>query len=258
MNATRSSAPEAIIPNRASGYEWHLNRLENRPPLAENAYSAGAIVSTARDMAKWDAALSTERLVKKSSLDQMWTPCTLDGGATPPWNYGFGWEVNAYHGRRVISHSGGTPGFSSVIYRFVADRLSVIVLVNHADRIIDHLAIDIAGIYVPGLARPKGASVEPDARTTEKLKTAVHGVVDGKPDRALFTPAMQVFLRTDVSKALWQWVGSDGEMKSFTFSEREDGSGDDIFRYSAILGNATRWFSFTVKADGTIAQIRWW
>jgi hypothetical protein len=136
--------------------------------------------------------------------------------------------------------------------------LSVVILVNHADRVIDHLAIDIAGIYVPGLARPKRAGVGPDAKASERLKTAVRGLVDGKPDMAQFTPAMQAFLRTDAGKALWQWVGADGEMTSFTFSEREHARGDDILRYRAILGNATRWFSFTVKADGRIAQIRWW
>ena len=31
-----------------------------------------------------------------------------------------------------------------------------------------------------------------------------------------------------------------------------------ILRYKAVLGNATRWFSFTVTAEGKIAQILWW
>lgn len=258
MNATRSSEPRAIIPNRASGYEWHKNRLENRTALTENAYAAGSIVSTVRDMAKWDAALYTEKLLKKSSLDQMWTPYKADGGATAPMNYGFGWEVNTYHRHRVISHSGGTPGFSSIIYRFVADGLTVIVLTNHADKVIDHLAIDIAGIYVSALARPKGAGIEPDAKISQMLKKALLDLFDGKPDTALFTPAMQLFLRTAVSKGLWQWVASDGEVKSFIFSEREDRGGASILRYRAVLGNATRWFSFTVTPDGKIAQIYWW
>jgi D-alanyl-D-alanine carboxypeptidase len=258
MTATRSSEPKAIIPNRAAGYEWHDNKLENRPPLAENAYAAGSIVSTVRDLAKWDAALYTGKLLKKSSLDQAWTASRVGGGATAPFNYGFGWFVDTYHGHRVIAHSGGTPGFSSVIYRFVDDRLTVILLANHADRIIDHLAIDIAGLYVPALARPKEAGVEPDEKTSRRLKQALLDLIAGKPDPAVFTPPMQVFLRTTGGTGLWQWVGSDGEMKSFTFSEQEGAGDDRILRYQAVLGDATRWFSLTVTADGRIAQINWW
>jgi hypothetical protein len=47
-------------------------------------------------------------------------------------------------------------------------------------------------------------------------------------------------------------------MKSFTFSERETAGDNVIIRYKAVLGNITRWFSFTVTADGKIAQIYWW
>ena len=37
------------------------------------------IESTVGDMAKWDAALYTNRLLTQSSLDQMWTPVRLTG-----------------------------------------------------------------------------------------------------------------------------------------------------------------------------------
>lgn len=258
MSATRSSEPKAIISKRASGYAWHGDKFENRAALAENAYAAGSIVSTVRDMAKWDAALYTDKVVKKSSLDQMWTRNKVSGGVIAPLNYGFGWEVNTFHGHRVISHSGGTPGFSSVIYRFVDDKLTVILLTNHADKVIDHLAIDIAGTYLPVLARPKAASTDPDGETSQMLKEALLDLFNGKPDPALFTPAMQLFLRTATGKSIWQWVASDGEMKSFTFSERETAGDNVIIRYKAVLGNVTRWFSCTVTADGKIAQIYWW
>jgi CubicO group peptidase (beta-lactamase class C family) len=258
MNATRSSEPKEVIRNRAEGYEWHDNRLENRAPLAENAYAAGSIVSTVRDMAKWDAALYTEKLLKRSSLDQMSTPFKAKGGAGAPFNYGFGWWIDTYHGRRVIAHSGGTPGFSSVIYRFVDDGLTVIILTNHGDRVIDHLAIDVAGMYVPALARPEEAKIDPDVKTSRMLRTALVDLIAGKNDSTLFTPAMQLFFATAVGKFVWPWVGSDGELKSFTFSEREDKGNEQILRYKAVLGTATRWFSFTITADGKIAQISWW
>jgi CubicO group peptidase (beta-lactamase class C family) len=77
MAATRNTEPTPLVPNRASGYKWVKDHFENRPILAPFvAFSAGSILSTVEDMAKWDAALYTEKLLKRSSLDQIWTAAT--------------------------------------------------------------------------------------------------------------------------------------------------------------------------------------
>jgi D-alanyl-D-alanine carboxypeptidase len=166
MNATRSTDPQPIVRNRASGYEWKNDHFENRPVLLPAiAFSAGSLLSTVEDIAKWDAVLYTEKLLKKSSLDQMWTAVATNDGAAAPFNYGFGWFIDSYHGHRLVQHSGGTPGFSSAMYRFVSDKLTIIILTNHADRILDQLAIDLAGISLPALKRPD-ANTDPDPQTT--------------------------------------------------------------------------------------------
>jgi len=83
MNATRSTDPQPIIPNRASGYEWKNDHFENRPILLPPiAFSAGSLLSTVEDMAKWDAALSTGKVLKQSSLEQMWTPALTNDART--------------------------------------------------------------------------------------------------------------------------------------------------------------------------------
>ena len=61
-------------------------------------------------------------------LDQMRTAAVTKDGADAPFNYGFGWFIDSYHGHRFVQHSGGTPGFSSVIYRFLDDKLTIIIL----------------------------------------------------------------------------------------------------------------------------------
>src|SRR6266496_3694183 len=211
MTATRSTDPRPIVPNRASGYEWQSSAFENRPVLTPFvAFSAGALLSNVGDLARWDAALYTERLLKKSSLDGMWTPARLKDGKTAPFSYGFGWFIDSYHGHRIVQHSGGTPGFSSTIYRFVDDKLTIIILTNHADRIVDQMAIDIAGIYVRALARPQ-RSPDPNPKTSRLLKEVMSGLLNGRYDSALFTPAMRVFLSTATGKAFWKWFASHGE-----------------------------------------------
>jgi CubicO group peptidase (beta-lactamase class C family) len=91
MDATRSSDPRALIPRRAAGYGWRGDRFENRSALSENAYAAGAIASTIRDMARWEAALHAGKLLSKESYDEMWKPLAVSRSAIAPFSYGFGW-----------------------------------------------------------------------------------------------------------------------------------------------------------------------
>jgi CubicO group peptidase (beta-lactamase class C family) len=258
MNATRNTDPQPIIPDRASGYEWKNDHFENRPVLLPAiAFSAGSLLSTAEDMAKWDAALYAEKLLKKSSLDQIWTAAATNDKAPMPFNYGFGWFVDSYHGHRFVQHSGGTPGFSSVIYRFIDDKLTIIILTNHSDRIVDQLAIDLAGICLPVLKRPE-ASRDPDPKTTATLKDVISDLTAEKYEPASFTPAMRIFLGTATGKAFWKWFAEHGALGSFVFSDRENRGDIQVLRYKVSLGGNSYWFSVRMTKDRKIAQIYWW
>jgi CubicO group peptidase (beta-lactamase class C family) len=90
MTSTQVGERIPITKNRAAGYTRVGNSLENCDPFnLAWAYGAGGLESTAADMAKWVAALSGERLLKRSSLEQMWAPARLNDGK--PVVYGFGW-----------------------------------------------------------------------------------------------------------------------------------------------------------------------
>ncbi len=258
MNSTRNTDAQTIVPNRAAGYGWIENRWENRPVLASFiGFSAGSLLSTVEDLAKWDAAFEDEKLLKRSSLEKMWTPAKTNAGELAPVDYGFGWFIEKYRGRRDILHSGGTPGFSSVMHRFVDDRLSVIILTNHADIILEQLALDIAGMYEPKLKYIESAqNAEP--LMTAKLKNSLSGLLEGKYEPELFTTAMRVHLKTATGKSFFGWYASLGAIGSFTFLEREKLENADVFRYKAFLGKNPYRFSFKITKDGKIAQIYCW
>jgi len=258
MTATRSTDPQPIIPKRASGYEWQNNSFENRTVLTPIvAFSAGALLSTAEDLVKWDAALYTKKLLKKSSLRQMWSAVTTKDGSVAPFGYGFGWFIDSYHGHRIVQHSGGTMGFSSTIYRFVDDRLTIIILTNHADRINDQMAIDIAGIYLPALRRPQG-SPDPDPKISLKLKEVLSSLLEYKHDSTLFTPAMNAFLSTATGREFWKWFASHGALESFNFSDREEVGNTRVFRYRVVLRESDYWVSFALEKDGRVARVCFW
>jgi CubicO group peptidase (beta-lactamase class C family) len=153
MSATRIISEADIIPNRAAGYRLVKGELKNQEWVSPsvNTTADGSLYTNVLDMSRWDAALYTEKLLKKPSLEQMWTPVRLNNGKT--YNYGFGWGISEVNGRRLYEHSGAWQGFATYMGRYVDDRLTVIVLTNldsdHSSP--DKIGHHIAALYIPGL-----------------------------------------------------------------------------------------------------------
>src|SRR5947208_7244590 len=130
MTTARIISEADIIPNRAAGYRLVKGELKNQDWVSPslNTTADGALYLTVYDMAKWDAALYTEKLIKKSSLEHVWNPVNMNYGQTLP--YGFGLSLNEVRGHHIIEHSGSWQGFKSYIARYVDDKLTVVVFVN--------------------------------------------------------------------------------------------------------------------------------
>jgi CubicO group peptidase (beta-lactamase class C family) len=142
-----------IIPNRADGYRLVKGELKNQEWVSPtlNTTADGSLYFNILDLAKWDAALSTEKLLKRSSFDQMWTPVKLNNGKPNADHYGFAWFINDVHGHRVIEHAGAWQGFTTNISRYVDDKMTVVVLTNleHADP--PDITHHVAGLYISAL-----------------------------------------------------------------------------------------------------------
>ena len=154
MRATTHRLPSQIVPSRASGYEQVKHKWINRDYNLTDVFSAGAIVSTVLDLAKWNAALDDDRPLNGASKAQMWTPVKLNDGSTR--KYGFGWNVDGVvEGHRNIGHGGSTSGFSASLQRFPDDRLAVIILTNTDEQIATTLAQKVATFFFikPGESR---------------------------------------------------------------------------------------------------------
>ncbi len=155
MNATRTTSTTEIVPNRADGYVWK----DGKPHNADIFFAlrpSGAFLSTVLDLAKWDAALYSDRILKATTRELMWTPVKLNNGSTYP--YGFGWELNAVAGHKRVSHSGSLPGFRATIARFADDKLTIIVLTNADLSNPGSITMGIAEAYLPELNPPRTAA----------------------------------------------------------------------------------------------------
>ena len=160
MTATRIISEADIIPDRSSGYRLVNGQLKNQEWVSSsiNTTADGALYTNVLDLAKWDAALYTERLLKRASFDQMWSPVKLNSGETYP--YGFGWRITSVNGHRLLGHGGAWQGFTMSISRYVDDRVTIVVFTNLDENNSrpEDVAARVAAIYIPDLARGGRAS----------------------------------------------------------------------------------------------------
>ena len=160
MQSTRIMSEADIISNRAAGYRLVKGQLKNQEWVSPtlNTTADGSLYFSIVDLAKWDAALYTEKLLKRSSLEQMRTVVKLNDGKPNSGNYGFGWEITSSHGHRLIDHDGAWQGFKTQISRYVDDKLTVVVLSNLAEANPGKIAEGVAEIYLNGQARAGSAA----------------------------------------------------------------------------------------------------
>ncbi len=127
MSNTRTTSFFEIVPHRSGGYQWRDGAWRNADLLVA-VRPSGALLSTVLDLAKWDAALSTDRPLGAAIKEQMWTPIRLNSGQT--YDYGFGWTIGRLQDHRYVGHGGSLTGFRSHYLRFAESKLSVVILTN--------------------------------------------------------------------------------------------------------------------------------
>jgi CubicO group peptidase (beta-lactamase class C family) len=132
------------VANRAFGYSFEGNAWKRTDQSQTSAVLGdGGVYSSIDDLAKWDAALYDDRLLRAESLRSAFSPATKTDD--PNVQYGFGWRITG----ESLWHSGETMGFRNVIVRFPTQRFTVVVLTNRDDQEPYFLALAIAKFYLP-------------------------------------------------------------------------------------------------------------
>ena len=137
----------SAVPNRAFGYsptDHGFQRADQS--LTSSVLGDGGVYSSVLDLARWDAALYTTRLVRHKTLQHAFAPMVPTD--RPGRSYGFGWYVGEYRGLKEIGHSGETRGFRTRIARFPERKFTVIILANRSDAVLDELPHRIADVVL--------------------------------------------------------------------------------------------------------------
>ena len=231
MNSTRTTTMTDLVQDRANGYGWREGKYSNAA-IYLALRPSGAFLSNVLDLAKWDAALYTERLLKQTSREQMWAAVKLNGGTTYP--YGFGWELDSVGGHRQIHHGGSLPGFRAELSRFVDDKLTVIVLTNSDNANPGTIALGVAEFYIPNLI---------PTRTAVKIDPAI---LDAYVGQYQADPTAVLTVTREGDKLMAQQGSS---------SEKWEWLPESEVNFFAKGGNRRQTFSFVKDEKGQVTHL---
>jgi CubicO group peptidase (beta-lactamase class C family) len=120
----------------AKGYRWTKEDCElTHQPMrrVDTVGPAGSINSNVRDMAQWvrfqlgRGVYDGQQLLSPQQHEQTWTKhINIQGNV----DYGLGWFLREWHGKRVIEHAGGIDGFTAEVAMVPEENLGFVLLMN--------------------------------------------------------------------------------------------------------------------------------
>ena len=130
MEQTQADNFFAVIPHRTRWYHRDKAGVVRNAGVLDSSYKipGGGLISSADDMARFEAAILADKLIKRATRGLMWTAQKTDDGK--PTGYGLGWGTADKFGFRVVAHTGGQQGTSTAFALVPERRAGVVVLAN--------------------------------------------------------------------------------------------------------------------------------
>jgi serine beta-lactamase-like protein LACTB len=134
MEQTQADNFFAVIPHRTRFYHKDKAGVVQNAGVLDSSYKipGGGLISSADDMAHFEAAILADKLLQHATRDSMWTSQkTADGKLT---SYGLGWGVVEKFGVHILAHTGGQQG-TSTAFAVVPDRRAGVVVLANMDNV---------------------------------------------------------------------------------------------------------------------------
>jgi D-alanyl-D-alanine carboxypeptidase len=253
----------------ARGYTtFALGAPEPAVPEAKSwVAAAGAIYSTAGDLARWDLALMSGKVLKPESLKLMTTPRTLaDGRST---GYGCGLSVGERSGKTILSHNGAVAGFLAY-NTMVPDGKTAVVLISNFD-----VSGDVAALYreilipllppatppaaaqakpSPVVPQPKGVPVIAGPPAPEQSKTLFLSLQSGAVDRSKLSPDFSWFLTEAKIRGASERLKTYGEPTGAALESINERGGMEVTSVRLRFGGKSLRSLMYRTPDGMIQQ----
>ncbi len=130
MDHTQADDFFAVVPHRTRWYHRDKTGAVRNAGVLDSSYKipGGGLISSADDMASFEAAILAGKLLKAATQEMMLTrQHTADGKFTA---YALGWGVSDKFGLHLIGHNGSQQGTSTAILLAPQKTAAVVVLAN--------------------------------------------------------------------------------------------------------------------------------
>jgi D-alanyl-D-alanine carboxypeptidase len=257
MHESSFMEDETRIPDMATGYMTFQGKVRPaggaRGTFNGWADGAGAIVSTATDLAKWDAALFGGKIIRQADLRLMTTPGPLPAFGQHA-HYAFGWVVDTHDGQPRIWHNGGTLGFTATNDLYPKLGETIITLVNSTVGNSDAVADAYFSALHPQLAAMERRAVPgEDPAITARAKAIFLQFVSGTLDRKQLSVQMnQAMTPAVVAEAKTQFSAL-GHARSWIYRGKHPAKAGTRYEYRVSFSSGVTTVYMTVDAAGKIA-----
>jgi D-alanyl-D-alanine carboxypeptidase len=218
---------------------------------AENAdwsFAAGAISTTAADLARWDDALRAGKVIGAESLHEMMSPGVLDDGDVT--DYAMGWVVVKHDHNREIWHNGEVTGYHAMNVMYPDAGIDVIVLTNTGGM----FAADALAVQIFDLIHPFQPTAS-DVAVRDRAKEWLGRIIRGDVDRTQVTDALSAVLTDATVKSAGDQLKAYGALKSISLDAvDQDASGRSYGFRMAFAKQKIRWV-MGIDATGKISAL---
>ena len=235
----------AQTPRIAIGYVRNaIAPLEPAPHEGAGwSFGAGQVVSTASDLARWDAAFIDGRLLAPAQArEQIATPLLADGSSS---RYALGLFVSHIGGRIMYYHMGQGLGFLAINRIYPTEHAAIVVLTNDSSALtFRHVADRIEYLVVP--------PTPPDA----EARAIFMSLQIGKLDRSKLTVDLSTYFNSRLLAEYKSSLGPLGAPVSFVLHDQEEADGLTTRFYDIVAGRKKLRLLEQTEPDGRVESFQ--
>ena len=244
----------ASSPDMATGYILQGDRMRpDKPWDLDWAYSAGGLVSNVLDLAVWDTALLSGKVLNDADLRQMWSATTLKDGTSVP--YGFGWTIESIYGHREIDTNGGLPGYNGRNATFPNDKFDVVVLGNSQAFNAGPIVRQVFAMFFPPTAAQIAADQSGDAAAAARSRYVFRQLQAGTLSASQLLPQAAKRLTPSLLAQAKSQLGKLGAPVKFQQTDKYLLGTQTVYTYSVAFKQAAIGFVVSLDASGKVGSL---
>ena len=242
-------------PNQAGIARGYTTFALSKPEPATNEAkgwigSAGAIYSTGSDLAAWDLALVSGKVVNPASYALMTTPRLLSDGRFSFYGCGLSWSIR--NARTVLSHGGAVAGFVAMNTTVPGTRSAAVLLSNYDSGEVNAIFNKLVEAMNPASTTSIPAITGPSAAEAHKLM--LKSFQEGKVDRSLLGAEFDWFLTDKKLQGASERLKPYGEPTKVDIESTSERGGMEVSRVRFTFAQGVLIGQMYRSPDGNVQQ----